>query len=381
MFDPRNPYHRRRWHYDSDQPLSVAQLIALGSLDARTAALLWVLVERHRSVIVSGPTDPMPGVGKTTTLNALLGFLPAGTTLVYTMGMYEGFDFEGQTDPQSTCVLANEVSDHLPIYMWGRVARQLLRLPGDGYAIATSCHADTLADVLRMLRSDLRLGAGEVGQLGVVVNIGLVGRVWPLRRRFLTVNYLRDAGGRADVVADSGTTDGGRADARQAAVGRGARSQETLALARWDEATDAFIPAEAGVLAELAGELGLAAADLEAAIGRREACLATLAAGRGANARAMREAVEALTESEASGAGSHVGTADAGSSEAADADLAGADMAGEADHVGKAPRARPRTGNTQRARRGGGARGADEDVGGTAKSAPDSASGGEDNPE
>src|SRR5712672_1721968 len=62
MFDPHSPYHRRMWHYDSDRPLSVAQLVALGSLDARTAALLWLLIERHHSLIVSGPTDPMPGV-------------------------------------------------------------------------------------------------------------------------------------------------------------------------------------------------------------------------------------------------------------------------------------------------------------------------------
>ena len=49
MFDPRSPYHRRMWHYESQNPLSVAQLVALGSLDARTAALLWLLIDRHRS--------------------------------------------------------------------------------------------------------------------------------------------------------------------------------------------------------------------------------------------------------------------------------------------------------------------------------------------
>ncbi|HEV2236943.1 MAG TPA: ATPase, T2SS/T4P/T4SS family, partial [Ktedonobacterales bacterium] len=190
MFDPRSPYHRRRWHYDSDHPLSVAQLIAAGSLDTQTAALLWVLIERHQSLVVSGPTDPTPGVGKTTTLNALLEFLPAGTTLVYTMGMYEDFDFVADTNPATTCVLANEVSDHLPIYMWGRVARQLLALPADGYAIATSCHADAVDDVVRMLRRDLRLTPDHLGQVGVIVNIGLVGKIWPPRRRFLTVNFV-----------------------------------------------------------------------------------------------------------------------------------------------------------------------------------------------
>src|SRR5215472_13229276 len=147
MFDPRSPYHRRMWHYESDRPLSVAQLVSLGSLDARTAALLWLLIERHRSVIVSGPTDPTPGIGKTTTLNALLGFLPVGSTLVYTTGMYEEFDFIEAVQPQTTCVLANEVSNHLYIYMWDDVARRLLRMPQEGFAVATSCHADTIRDV------------------------------------------------------------------------------------------------------------------------------------------------------------------------------------------------------------------------------------------
>src|SRR5258708_25326484 len=105
MFDPRSPYHRRRWHYDSDQPLSVAQLIAAGSLDARTPALLWVLVERHQSLIVSGPTDPTPGVHKPTPLNALLQFLPVRTTVVYTLGMHEHVDFLADTNPAPTPVL------------------------------------------------------------------------------------------------------------------------------------------------------------------------------------------------------------------------------------------------------------------------------------
>lgn len=297
MFDPRSPYQRRRWHYDSDQPLSVAQLIAAGSLDARTAALLWLAVQRHRSLIVSGPTDPTPGVGKTTTLNALLEFLPARTTLVYTMGMYEDFDFLAETEPDATCVLANEVSDHLPIYMWGRVARKLLRLPADGYAVATSCHADTLEDVLQMLRHDLRLDAAAIGQLGVVVNIGLVGRIWPPRRRFLTVNYLRMRPGTllsddAPGAAGAGKTVGGLAGLDQV---------EALPLATWDLATEALISAAPEALARFAECLGMSLADLTEAMERRVALLETLADGRGADIREARQAFEGLMLAESDG--------------------------------------------------------------------------------
>lgn len=271
MFDPRSPYQRRMWHYESDRPLSVAQLVAAGSLDARSAALLWLLVERRRSIIVSGPTDPTPGIGKTTTLNALLGFLPIGSTMVYTMGMFEDFSFVSEVEPATTCVLANEVSDHLRIYMWGRQARTLLRLPHDGFAVATSCHADTIDDVMSMLRQDLRLTAEDVRGLGVIVNIGLVGVRWPLRRRFLTIHFVRPAGG-----------------------GDEPHGVSLMRLATWDERSDTFTPATQEVMAELAGLLEMTEEDLEAALQRRMERLTALSSGQGAGLRAMRQAVDEL---------------------------------------------------------------------------------------
>jgi hypothetical protein len=283
MFDPRSPYQRRMWHYDSDHPLSVAQLIASGSLDARTAALLWLLVEKHQSLIVSGPTDPTPGVGKTTTLNALLQFLPGGSTLVYTTGMYEDFSFKEQVTPDTTCVLANEVSDHLRIYMWGRVARALLRMPEEGYAIATSCHADTIDDVMNMLLGDLRLTTADARRLGVIVNIGLVGRVWPPKRRFLSV-YFADPDENADTTA--------------APSSHGAARPNLLCLASWDPTTDTQVCATDETLTRLAGALGMERAAFDEALARREAVLTEQAQGKGSSPRVFRAAVEALQAQE-----------------------------------------------------------------------------------
>jgi hypothetical protein len=285
MFDPRSPYQRRMWHYDSDHPLSVAQLIASGSLDARTAALLWLLVEKHQSLIVSGPTDPTPGVGKTTTLNALLQFLPGGSTLVYTAGMYEDFSFKEQVAPERTCVLANEVSDHLRIYMWGRVARALLRMPEEGYAIATSCHADTIDDVMNMLLGDLRLTTADARRLGVIVNIGLVGRVWPPKRRFLSV-YFADPDENADTTG---------APSSHGAAAR----PNLLCLASWDPTTDTQVCATDETLTRLAVALGMERAAFNEALARREAILAEQAQGKGASPRVFRAAVESLLTEEA----------------------------------------------------------------------------------
>jgi hypothetical protein len=271
---------RRMWHYDSDRPLSIAQLIALGSLDAPTAALLWLLIERHSSFVISGPTDPMPGVGKTTTLNALLDFLPNGTSLVYTSGMYERFDFLELTEPATTCVLCNEVSNHLRIYMWGRVAQRYLRLATDGYAIATSMHADTLADVLSAFLDDLRLPPELVGQLGIIINIGMLGRVWPPRRRFLTGNLLRPA-----VITAA------PAPPAQEPV-------RALSLSCWEAKSDTFTGPTDAVRAEVAELLGMSLPAFEAALQRRVNCLQELAIGNGANLRATRRAIATLQDDE-----------------------------------------------------------------------------------
>jgi hypothetical protein len=193
MFDPRDPYERCYWHYDSRKPLSIAQLIGLGSVDAKTAALIWLMLEHGLSFIVAGPTDPKPGIGKTTVLNALFQLLPANATLAYTAGMYEDFAFTQLPDlnPATTYVLANEISDHQPFYMWGRVARRYLLLPAQGYRIASSVHADTITDVLYMFRHELGLSAAAIHSLGLIIHIGIVGSESRPLRRWLTTHFIQ----------------------------------------------------------------------------------------------------------------------------------------------------------------------------------------------
>lgn len=292
MFDPRNPYERRMWHYESDRPLSVAQLITLGSMDARVGALLWLLIERHTPYIISGPTDPTPGVGKTTTLNAMLDFLPNGSALVYTSGMFERFEFKEleEVQPSNTLVLCNEVSDHLRIYMWGRVARRFLDLPAEGYSIATSMHADTLDDVLDALMGDLHLTAGQTSRLGVIVNIGLVGRVWPPRRRFLTVNLMLP-----ESPANDGSTTG---ESKITPLREGREQVQMLQLARWVPQGDYFTTPDDATLAQVAAFLKMDAPTFTAALQRRIDCLQELSDGSGANLRATRRAIADISAAE-----------------------------------------------------------------------------------
>ena len=272
MFDPRDPYERYYWHYESRRQLSIAQIIALGSVDAETAALIWILLEHGASFTVAGPTDPQPGVGKTTTMNALLQFLPEGTALAYMSGMYETFAFTRLTDidPANTYVLCNEVSDHLPIYMWGRVARRFLTLPAQGYHVATSVHADTIDDVLAMYRRDLRLGVDDVRRLGVIVNMGLVGRLYPPRRRWFTTHFIQpepDLSRPNEIVP--------------------------VPLSLWNQVDDTFELADQSILDQLASWIGMSSQDFDAARKERKDCLEQLSYNS-ADTQDVNDAIEEL---------------------------------------------------------------------------------------
>jgi hypothetical protein len=277
MFDPRDPYERYYWHYDSRRPLSMAQIIALKSVDAETAALTWILLEHGASLTVAGPTDPQPGIGKTTTLNALLQFLPEGTALAYMSGMYEKFAFTQlpDIDPATTYALCNEVSDHLHIYMWGRVARRYLTLPAQGYHIATSVHADTIDDVISMYHDDLRLSAEDVRRLGLVINIGLVGRLYPPRRRWLTTHFLRP-----------------QADPRHP------EKIVPLPLSLWNEFDDTFEHADQTILDELAQWAEMSCSDFATALKERTEYLEEISQGRGVDQTEMYDAIDKFRKQE-----------------------------------------------------------------------------------
>lgn len=271
MFDPRDPYERYSWHYDTKRPLSMAQIIAHQSVDVETVALIWLLLEHGASLTVAGPADPQPGVGKTTTMNALLQFLPANSTLAYTAGMSEDFTFTSAPgiDPTTVYVLCNEVSDHSPIYMWGAVAQRYLKLPAQGYHIVTSVHADTLLDVIRIYHYELRLCAEEVRRLGIIVNIGLAGET--LQRRWLTTHFLQPY-----------------SDPEQPGT------ILVLPLSSWRDTDAVFQHVDQSTLDKIIAWTGLEPANFMIALQRRIDCLCELAQGNGADMAAMHTAIESV---------------------------------------------------------------------------------------
>src|SRR5258706_13061973 len=89
-----------------------------------------------------------PHSGKTTTLTALLDFLPNATRRVFIRGWAETFDFLGQTRPEATLLLANELSSHLPVYLWGPKAVPVFQALGRGYPLGSPLPADSCDEPL-----------------------------------------------------------------------------------------------------------------------------------------------------------------------------------------------------------------------------------------
>lgn len=253
---------------------SIVELISTGVLDADLAALAWILVEARIPLIVGGLQR---GAGKTTLLEALLDFLPATARRIELVGSAEDFTWLPEADalgwtrtaparseaipvsPSSTFLVAQELSEHLPIYTWGRAARTLVRAASIGYGIGATLHADRLEEVHDLLRArSVGLTEDELSYLGLILIIRAErGPDGHIRRRVVAAHYARPVG----------RDEHGHTQRLPPAI-----------LAHRKTAGDRLDHFEWGVMPELAIRLDRKAGDLERDQRERSAVLVRLAA-------------------------------------------------------------------------------------------------------
>jgi hypothetical protein len=152
------------YHWSPPQPMSAVEIVGSGAIDARLMATLWAVVGRRRSVMLASEA---PQAGKTTTLSALVDFLPPDTVGVFLRGWWEDYAWLDEVPADRSYLLINEMSDHLPIYVWGRNARGALMLAGKGWGLGATMHADSLDEALAYLRKEL--GAEDVDLAGLTI--------------------------------------------------------------------------------------------------------------------------------------------------------------------------------------------------------------------
>lgn len=265
------------------RPRSIVELILTGALDAALAAQLWLLVEARVPIVVAAEAQR---TGKSTLLGALLDFLPARVRIVELAGESETFDWLPQASElgwpgvaragpsgepvraDTTVLLANELSDHLPSYTWGEAAKIAIRAASIGYGLAATIHADSLDEVFEALRRPpVRLADDELSHLGVVL---VLQRVDGERRRVVAAHYVRP------VARDLH----GHLQRLGPAV-----------LATWNPVDDNFEHFGWGVMPELALRVGRRAGDLEIEIERRRDYLERLVATGVTEPQLARDAI------------------------------------------------------------------------------------------
>ncbi len=253
------------WGYhgwsDRPQPMSITEIIATGSMTADVAALLWLLLEGGSSIIVSS----LPRLaGKTTTLTALLDFLPERTWAYYSCGQTETFDVPPLEEGAATYLMINELSNHLPVYTWGTAALRAFDLLGQGYSLAATMHAENAAHTLAILERELGVPPPLLARVDVVLS---------LRARSDGRTIDRHVSELALAGADG--SDGYRIDVL------GTRGPDDPAFALRDDAGEA-----------VARRLGRDVAAVERERAERRALLAELASGNGGDPEAVEAAIQ-----------------------------------------------------------------------------------------
>lgn len=167
---PRWLTRPRDYPHGETSSLSVLDLIDRGTVDPWVAAWLWEFIARRKSIIViAGPS----GVGKTTLLTALADFLPTAERLHRVRGAYDPLTFleDDTVESESTTVMVNEISPHLPVYLWGPGVARLLTSQRRFRMFATA-HASSARDLVAQLAGyPLRVPLAGLARLDVVVRI------------------------------------------------------------------------------------------------------------------------------------------------------------------------------------------------------------------
>jgi hypothetical protein len=259
------------YHWEPPTPMSAVELIGTPTIDSRLMATLWAVVSRRRSVMLSSEA---PQAGKTTLLSALVDFLPEDTTGIFVRGWWEEYDWLDQVPAGTGYLLINEMSDHLPIYVWGRAARGALVLAGKGWGLGATMHADSLPEALESLRGSL--GATDADLAGLTIYLQYSAYATPagMYRRIEEAWHLRLDGAGALAPVRLGAIDGERSPRLT-----GAQRLPSPPMLPGDGGRSAlpFIH-DPAAYAVLGATLGLSAEELEAELAARSAFLEDLAA-------------------------------------------------------------------------------------------------------
>ena len=171
--------------YSLENSLSILELVKNGMMDIKIAALLWCLAEQKASFIIAAPPRL---AGKTTVLNSILQLTPMWFKIVSIDASQSDFSEIKLTKPRDTYILVHEISDHLPIYLWGTKVKTIFQYVAQGYSLASTMHAESPNSIINQLSSDpICIEKHLMGSLDIIINLymhedveGKTRRIWKI---------------------------------------------------------------------------------------------------------------------------------------------------------------------------------------------------------
>lgn len=164
------------------QRLSILDLIDYGTIEAKLAGMLMLLMEHRASVLVAASPS---FAGKTTLLHALLDLLPPQVQLIPLRGDADLKNIERRL-PTKTYLVAEEFSSHGYEYIWGYPAIRAFELMSHGHGLGGTIHASSPREIVNCLRGELGLPFHIIAQLGLLINLRVTAddsaNAAPLRR-------------------------------------------------------------------------------------------------------------------------------------------------------------------------------------------------------
>ncbi len=153
------------------------------------ATLLLDLIGAGLSLVVVSEAS---GAGKSSLLAALLAEVQTDRQRIYLRGNYETFEFLRTTPPNETMLMVNEISAHLPAYLWGPPVTALFEAKRTGYQVLATAHAASAAALLHMLTTaPLRVPQSLVNMPTIVVVLASPTNPDDKRRGFMALTGIR----------------------------------------------------------------------------------------------------------------------------------------------------------------------------------------------
>ena len=148
--------------------LSIAELVANGTMDASIAGTLWAAADEQLSFL----TAALPrNAGKTTVASAILALRRPGVGLHHSYGDRAELQVLRRESRGGYLVIGEFSPWPMPSYIWGDAVRDVFETLNHGYSLQTSLHAPDVESALQVITQENMVPDVAASHLKLVVHI------------------------------------------------------------------------------------------------------------------------------------------------------------------------------------------------------------------